>query len=88
MPCAHPTTFTAMGRPAQYFKGMAMQSNTRKEIPSARPTRRKRVIEREAAPASFARSSFMTSRRGGDQLIGHLCPFDAHVREPSLVSGK
>lgn len=35
-PCNPPTILTAIGESARYFKGMAMKSNTKNEVPSAR----------------------------------------------------
>ena len=34
IPCSMPTTFTATGRFAKYFKGIAIPKSTRKDIPS------------------------------------------------------
>ena len=34
IPCAQPTYFTANGRPAKYFKGIAIKRSTRNEMPS------------------------------------------------------
>lgn len=33
-PCTHPVYFTASGRSAKYFKGIAINRRTRKDIPS------------------------------------------------------
>jgi hypothetical protein len=35
-PCRLPAIVTAIGIPAKYFRGMATNNNTRKEIPSAK----------------------------------------------------
>src|SRR5688572_4594845 len=42
-PCIQPTIVTAIGSFKTYFSGMAMQSNTKNEIPSAIPVFRSQL---------------------------------------------
>ena len=48
MPCAQPTTFTAQGQPAMYFRGIATKSRMRKLTPSATATVRIFAYGRQA----------------------------------------
>lgn len=50
IPCTHPANFTASGRPAKYFSGIAMKNSTSVETPSMRVRMRRR------------RTSFMIKR--------------------------